>query len=703
MRRAQLFLIILAATTVAAQTSSHHVVIPAKQALTHESMWLMKRVGAPVPSPDGKWVVFSVTSPAYDEKEQSSDLWIAPADGSGGAHQITSTKASESDVAWSSDSKKIAFVTKRADDEAPQVYTLDVTQAGEAIRLTSISTGARLPQFSPGGEAILFVTTAYPDAADDEAQKKIAKEHKDQKYKVRVYDSYPVRRWDRWLDDTHAHLEVQMLNANAKPHDVLAGTELVKSPGFAGSSGEGSREDIDAVWAPDGESIVFIVTTKRNTSAYAEVPYDIYVVDPHHPEPRLIAHDEGEYGSPKFSPDGKTLYVKFEPHNGKVYNLARLIAFDWPSMQNRRVITANTDRSVNSYGISPDSQKIYFTAEDAGLEKVYSVASSGGPVSLEFDPQRGVVTDLVIPAKASSTILLARWGSSINPAEVVRIDPAAKTFANLTSFDVEAAARVDWLPPVHFWFTSSRGKKIHNMLVLPPAFDETKKYPLLVLMHGGAANMWRDAISLRWNYHLLAKPGYVLLMTNYTGSTGFGEKFGQDIQGDPLKGPAEEINEAADYAIKHYAYIDGTKQAAAGASYGGHLANWMEATTTRYKCIIGHAGEANLESQWGTSDENYHRERTNLGPFWETKNKIWVEQSPVYHAASFKTPELLSVGEHDFRVPMNETLEMWAALQRQQVPSRLLVWPDENHWILNAENSRYFYKEVADWLARWMK
>jgi len=702
MRRARLFLIILAATTAFAQTSSHHVVIPAKQALTHESMWLMKRVGAPVPSPDGKWVVFSVTNPAYDEKEQSSDLWIAATDGSS-AHQITSTKASESDVAWSSDSKKIAFVTKRADDEASQVYALDVTQPGEAIRLTSISTGARLPKFSPGGEAILFVTTAYPDALDDEAQKKIAKERKDQKYKVRVYDSYPIRRWDRWLDDTHAHLEVQMLNSSAKPHDVLAGTELVKAPGFSGSSGEGSREDIDAVWAPDGESIVFVVTTKRNTSAYAEVPYDLYMADPHHPEPRLIAHDAGGYDSPRFSPDGKTLYVKFEPQNGKVYNLTRIVAFDWPSMQNRRVITANTDRSVNSYAISPDSQKIYFTAEDSGLEKVYSVAASGGPASLEFDPQRGVVTDLVIPNNAPSTILLARWGSSINPAEVVRIDPTAKTFSNLTSFAVEAAARVDWLAPIHFWFTSSRGKKIHNMLVLPPAFDETKKYPLLVLMHGGAANMWRDAISLRWNYHLLAKPGYVLLMTNYTGSTGFGEKFAQEIQGDPLKGPADEINEAADYAIKHYSYIDGTKQAAAGASYGGHLANWMEATTTRYKCIIGHAGEANLESQWGTSDENHGRELTNLGPFWETKNKIWIEQSPVYHAASFKTPEMLSVGEHDFRVPMNETLEMWAALQRQQVPSRLLVWPDENHWILNAENSRYFYKEVADWLARWMK
>ncbi|HEX7677936.1 MAG TPA: prolyl oligopeptidase family serine peptidase, partial [Thermoanaerobaculia bacterium] len=205
----------------------------------------------------------------------------------------------------------------------------------------------------------------------------------------------------------------------------------------------------------------------------------------------------------------------------------------------------------------------------------------------------------------------------------------------------------------------------------------------------------------RWNYHLLAKPGYVLLMTNYTGSTGFGEKFGQDIQGDPLRGPANDINEAADEAIKRFAFIDGTRQAAAGASYGGHLAHWMEATTTRYKCLVGHAGEASLESQWGTSDGIYHRELANLSPPWGDSN-VWRDQSAIAHAGDYKTPELLSVGEHDFRVPMNETLMQWSALQRMKVPSRLLVWPDENHWILNAENSRYFYKEVADWLGKWM-
>jgi len=693
----------VAALSAGSAAAAPRIIIPAKKPLTHESMWLMKRVGAPAVSPDGKWVVFSVTEPSYDEKEPSSDLWIAPADGSAPPRQITFTKPGESDVAWSPDSRRIAFTAKREGDESGQVYLLDIAAGGEARRVTTLSTGARGAQFSPDGKSLLITSVVYPGAADDEANKKIAKERKERKYKVRTYDSFPIRSWDHWRDDMQAHLLIQPLEGDSKQaRDLLAGSKLVAEPGFGGSGGgETGAEGISGDFSPDGQWIVFAATTKRNTSAYAEVPVDLYRVPVAGGEPEVIAHDSGSYGRVQFSPDGKTLYTTFNANNGKVYNLDRLVAYDWPSMQNRRVLTAGSDRSVGGYAVAPDGKTIYFTAEDAGLEKIYSVPAGGGEVKLAVEPERGVYTDLVIAEKAQPMVAVARWGSSIDPAEVVRVDVGAKARRNITTFNVEGAQRIDWQPPIHFWFTSSRGKKIHNMIVLPPNFQEDKKYPLFVLMHGGAASMWRDQISLRWNYHLLAKPGYVILLTNYTGSTGFGETFGQDIQGDPLKGPADDINEGADEAIKRFPYIDGTRQFAAGASYGGHLANWMQASTTRYKCLIAHAGEINLESQWGTSDGIYHRELTNLGPVWE-QGKVWKEQNPIRYAANFKTPILLSVGERDFRVPMNETLENWSVLQRQQVPSRLLVWPDENHWILNAENSRYFYKEVADWIARWV-
>jgi dipeptidyl aminopeptidase/acylaminoacyl peptidase len=272
----------------------------------------------------------------------------------------------------------------------------------------------------------------------------------------------------------------------------------------------------------------------------------------------------------------------------------------------------------------------------------------------------------------------------------------------LTKFNATRVAQLD-LPAIEdFWFTSSRGKRIHSLLVRPPGFDAAKKYPLFVMIHGGPHGMWRDQFFIRWNYHLLAAPGYVLLLTNYSGSTGFGEAFARSIQGDPLKGPADEINEAADAAISEFHFIDGSRQCAGGGSYGGHLSNWLQATTTRYKCLISHAGLVNLESQWGTSDTIYSREVNLGGPPWE-QGPVWREQNPIRYAAKFRTPALVTVGENDFRVPLNNALEYWSALQRMHVPSRLIVFPDENHWIQKGEDSRLFYSEVAAWLDRWLK
>jgi dipeptidyl aminopeptidase/acylaminoacyl peptidase len=690
-RKSWILVFAVAATPLGAQTAR-------KEPLTHEAMWLMKRVGSPALSPDGKWVVFSVTDPAYDSKEQSSDLWIVSSDGKAKPRRVTETKDGESDVTWSPDSRMIAFSAKREGDEVNQIYLQDPA-GGAAKRITTLSTGARTPRFSPDGKSIIYSSIVYPGSLDDEANKKAAKEEKDRKEKVRIYDAFPVRNWDRWLDDKQVHLIVQSIEGGAPPKDLLAGTQLVSQPGFGVPTAEGSRQDIDAAWSPDGKSIVFAVTTARNTAAYAEVPVQLYRVAATGGEPERISTSNGEYSSPSFSPDGKTLYVKFSPNNRKVYNLARLVAFDWPAMKNERVV-AQTDRSVDDYVITPDGRTIYFTAEDAGLEKFFTVPAQGGQARLFIDPKRGVYSALRIAD--TSPMVIALWASSVDPAEVVRIDLNGKSHSNLTEFAVADAQKIDWQPPQHFWFTSKRGRKIHNMIVLPPNFDASKKYPLFVLIHGGAHNMWRDQISLRWNYHLLAKPGYVMLMTNYTGSTGFGEQFAQNIQGDPLRGPAEELIEGADEAIRRFPFIDASRQVAGGASYGGHLANALEAWSgTRFKALIAHAGLVNLESQWATSDVIYQREIQSLGPVWE-QNAVWRTQNPARFAPQFKTPMLLSVGERDYRVPMNNTLEMWSLLQRLQVPSRLLVWPEENHWILNSYNSRLFYQEVANWLAKWL-
>jgi dipeptidyl aminopeptidase/acylaminoacyl peptidase len=675
-----------------------------RRPITHEDVWLMKRVGAPIPSPDGKWVVFSVIEPAYDEKDQASDLWITPADGSARPRRLTFTKGAESGAAWSPDSRKMAFSARREGDEVNQIYVINVAEGGEAVRVTSLSTGARAPQWRPDGKALLFASTVFPGALDDEANKKIAAERRARKYRARVYESFPIRNWDRWLEDTQTHIFVQSFEASqsggAKAKDLLAGTKLANERGFAGRTASGSDE-LDAVWAPDGQSIVFVATTNRQTAAYAETDTHLYQVSAAGGEPRQLTSGKDSFTRPAFSPDGKALYCLLSPDTDKVYNSDRIAVFAWPNVGERKIVTAGFDRSVSSFALSPDSKTVYLLAEDAGHEKLYSVPAQGGEVKPAMEMNLGVYTNLAVPARAPSTMLIANWESAINPAEVVRLDLNAKRHTALSDFNAGRAAAIDWQPLRHFWFASQRGKQIHNMLALPPAFDENKKYPLFVLMHGGPHSMWRDQFFVRWNYHLLAQPGYVVLLTNYTGSTGFSEKFAQEIQGDPLKGPGDEINEAADEAIRRFKFIDGSRQAAGGASYGGHLANWLQATTTRYKCLISHAGLVNLESQWGTSDIIYSREVNNGGPVWE-QGPVWREQNPIRYAKNFRTPILLTIGEQDFRVPLNNTIENWSVLQRLRVPSRLIVFPEENHWVLKGENSRFFYQEVHAWLKKYL-
>ena len=672
-----------------------------KKTITHELIWLMKRVGAPVPSPDGRWIVFPVIDPAYDEKDQVSDLWIVPADGSAKPRRLTFSKTGESGVAWSSDSQRLAFSAKREGDEVNQIYVMDVVAGGEAVRVTSLSTGARAPQWRPDGKALLFVSSVYPGTKDDEANKKIAADRKAQKHKARVYDSFPIRHWDKWLEDTQPHLFVQLLEPDSKATDLLAGTKFVNERGFGGSLGN-SGDEINAVWSPDGNSIVFVATQNRNVSAYAASNTLLYKTSPRGGEPIAISSGKNSLGQPTFSPDGKTLYFTISPETERAYNLTRLASVPWPQAGEPALLTQSFDRSVGSFALTPDSKTIYLLAEEAGHEKLFSLPANGGEVKRVFDVTTGVYTNLRIPARAAAPMFFANWESSTNPNEVVRIDPKAGRHARLTEFAVERAAQIDWQPLKHFWLTTKAGNKVHSLVALPPNFDERKKYPLLVLIHGGPHSMWRDQFFLRWNYHLLAQPGYVVLMTDYTGSTGYGEKFAQAIQGDPFIGPAADINEAADEAVRLYSFVDGTRMAAGGASYGGHLANWLQATTTKYKTLISHAGLINLESQWGTSDVIWHRELNNGGPVWE-QGKVWREQNPIRFAKNFRTPILLTVGENDFRVPLNQTLENWSVLQRLQIPSRLIVFPEENHWIQKGENSRFFYKELHAWLGKYLK
>jgi dipeptidyl aminopeptidase/acylaminoacyl peptidase len=676
-----------------------------KRVPTHEDIWLMKRVGAPQASPDGRWLVVSVVEPSYDDNAQLSDLWLIDTSARNSTRRLTSTRRPESGVVWSPDSRRIVFSAQRDNDDVPQLYSLDLAAGGEAQRLTNLSGGARLPVFSHDGRQLAFVSLMFVGTTDDASNKAAIEAHRERKSNARIYDGFPIRNWDHWLDARQVRIFVQALDADGlsvgPPRDLLLGTKLLANPGFAGRLTD-TGEEMEIEFTPDDQAIVFAATMNRNRAAYAFTNAELFLQDIKGGEPRPITQGTASWSLPHFTRDGSTLLAVIEEQGPLVYNAQRLAAFSWPNPGKPRIVSDGLDRAVNSYAVSPNSRTVYFTAEDSGHEKLYSVDIAGGQVQTLFGVGKGSIGNIVIPERSGDLKLYGNWESASSPGEVALFTPQNGKVLSLTRFNGARTAQLD-LPEIeHFWFTSSRGKRIHSLVVRPPGFDPAKKYPLFVMIHGGPHGMWRDQFFIRWNYHLLAAPGYVLLLTNYSGSTGFGEKFAQSIQGDPLKGPADELNEAADAAIRHFGFIDGSRQCAGGASYGGHLANWLQASTTRYKCLVSHAGLVNLESQWGTSDTIYSREVNLGGPPWE-QAKVWSEQNPIRYADRFRTPVLVTVGENDFRVPLNNSLEYWSALQRMRVPSRLIVFPDENHWVQKGEDSKLFYAEIARWLDRWLK
>lgn len=676
--------------------------------ITHEDVWLAKRIAAPVVSPDGRWLLLNVTEPAYEPEQQLSDLWLLPTDGSAPARRLTASRVGEANPAFSPDSRKIVFSSQREADTTTQIYELDLAAGGEAMPLTRIASGAKSPQYSPDGKQLLFVSTVFVGATDEASQARLAAERKARKYKARVYTGFPIRNWDKWLEpDQQLHLFVMPVDGSAPPKDLLAGSTLVQQPGFGGRFTE-TAEELDATWAPDSRSVVFSATINRDRGAFSFVHNDLFEVPISGGEPRRLTTGNGldagdSWTKPRFTPDGKRLLALVEPRTNRVFNAARLGWLQWPSRTlSARRLAGSEGRGVTSYAPTPDGRGVYFLAETDGLEVLWRGYFKRGAAERMGQQKGGVLTNLVAAERRTDgrPMLLANIDSASHLPEVARLDGEGGVRV-LTAFNARTQRELDLPAAEALWTTAPNGKRIHSWLVKPAGFDPQRKYPLVVLLHGGPHGAWRDSFFLRWNYHLIAGEKYVLLLTNFSGSTGFGEGFAQSIQGDPFKGPSEEILAAAADAIARHPFIDGGRQCAGGASYGGHLANWLQGTTTHFRCLVSHAGLVNLESQWGSSDIVYGREANNGGPPWEGA-AVWREQNPLRYAANFRTPTLVSIGELDFRVPLNNSIEYWSTLKRQQVESRLLVFPDENHWVLKGENSRFFYAELDAWLERWL-
>ena len=469
------------------------------------------------------------------------------------------------------------------------------------------------------------------------------------------------------------------------PKNIFSEVSLVESKGFQLGS---------FAFAPDAAQIIFTATTEFNTAAYQSANSYLYAVSITGGTEKTLSSDKTDYSQVQFSEDGKYLIATGHMNGDKIYYLDHIYRFAWPSMDGRTELALGLDRPINDWEVSGNS--IFASIEDQGVDRAIQVSIDKGGYAYLLGGDAGSITGLSV----SGNRMAYTYQNMAAPAEVYVWD-AGKSMAISKANDA-ALAKIDLPKPEVFWTKSSRGKMIRSIILRPAGFDASKKYPLFVLMHGGPAISFTDVFGFRWYPYVLGSSNYVIVMTDYTGSVGYGEKFAQDIQFDPFKGPGNEILEAAADAIKRYPFIDASRQAAGGASYGGHLANWMQATTSHFKCLVAHAGLVNSEAQWGTSDVIWGRELMNGGAPW-VPTKTWKEQNPMRFAANFKTPMLLTVGENDFRVPINNTLENWSIHQRLKIPSKLIVFPSENHWILNPENSKFHYQEVGNWLSTYLK
>jgi dipeptidyl aminopeptidase/acylaminoacyl peptidase len=656
-----------------------------KRPITHEDMIHMKRVGDPVLSPDGQWVLFGLGKEDYDQDKSETDLWIMRSDGSD-RRQLTTAKGTESSPAWSPDGTKVAFSARR--DAESQIYILDMKYGGESRQLTKLPTGASGPKWSPDGKHILFSSAVFPDCGDMDCNEKKVKEWKDRKVKAQAFDELPFRTWDTWRNPRRNHMFLIPVEGGTA-RDLLAGTDL-ESPTWP-QGGPNAYE-----WSPDGQEITFVSGVREQRRERQDIPTDIFTVSASGGAPRNLTGTPAiAEASPVYSPDGRWLAYLSSPVG--VYGNTQLVRRDRKTGQTKN-LTEGWDRSAGQFVWSPDAKTIYLAGGEYGIVKAWALSAEGGvPKVIAADATyAGLKID---PAGAK---LYATRQKTTVPAEICSLSLSSGSVRELTDFNREQREQTDWQDAESFWYEGADGARAQGWLVKPPAFDPNKKYPLVLLVHGGPYGVWQDSFQYIWNFQLLAAPGYVVIALNPRGSTGFGQRYAVEIAGDWGGRVYQDLMLGVDYCLKTYPFIDGQRMGAAGGSYGGYMMNWILGHTDRFKAIVSHAGLFDTPAMYGSTDIPWFMEEHFHGVPW-TAAEIYEKFSPHKYAANIKTPTLVTHGELDYRVPVAQGFELFTTLQRLKVPSRLLYFPDEIHSILKPANSKLWYEEVNAWFARWLK
>jgi len=653
-----------------------------KRAITFDDLFGFGRVSDPQISPDGKTVAFVVTNYSKAENTSNSNIYLLPLEG-GQIRQLTAEKKTNNSPRWMPDGKSIAFVSNR--DGQSQIWVVPVT--GEEVRkITTISTEASGLVVSPDGKYFAFHSDVYPDLPNDNANRERNDQREKSKVKAKVFTTLPYRLWDSWKDDKRSHVFV-VPTSGGEPRDV--------TPGDYDSPPIDIGGDVDFAFSPDGKELCFV----RNTDPMVAVSTnnDLFTVPITGGEAKRITENKANDNQPVYSPSGKYIAFRAMVRPGFEADRYRLMLYERATGKLIN-LTEGFDRSVDQVVWSPDEKSLYFGADDQGYHSIYRVDVA--TIEVKQLTNKVYASDLRITPNGR-TLVFAK--QSINrPAEVYRMDIDGENLTQLSRINDEKVAQLEMNPVEEFWFTGGDGTKIHGLMVKPPFFDSKKKYPMVYLIHGGPQGQWADAISYRWCAQMFASPGYVVVMVNPRGSTGYGQKFADEISGDWGGKVFDDLMRGVDTTVARYSFSDRDRLAAAGASYGGYMINWIEGHPNPFKCLVSHDGVFNAVSMFGTTEELWFVEWEFKGTPWSNP-ELYAKWSPSSYIKNFKTPMLIIHGQKDFRVDLSEGFQLFTALQRMKVPSKFLYFPDEGHLVLKAQNSELWYKTVLDWIAQWIE
>lgn len=653
-------------------------------------MLAMDRISDPRVSPDGRLVVFTVSVTDLENNKRRTDLYLAATDGSF-TRRLTTHQASDSQGRWSPDGRTVYFVSTRSGSS--QVWKIAV-DGGEAEQVTNLPLDVDALEVAPSGDFLVFSMMVFPGTTPEETQKRLEEKEK-RKASGMIFDRLFIRHWDSWEDGRRNHLFVYRL-ADGSFLDVMKDMDAdCPSRPFGGSE--------EYAISPDGKVLVFSAKDVGREEAWS-TNFDLFWVDLASPgKPRKITTNPAWDTQPRFAPYGKTLAYLAMSRPGYEADRFDIVLRDLVTQKEKRIVvradaSPRGDRSPAELRWSRDGRSLYVSADHLGQKAIFAVDVLTGQSRIVVG--EGTCSDV---QDLGNGRLLFGMNSLLGPTELYTVKTDGSDMQRVTRLNDAKVARARFGKPEQFKFTGANGDEVYGYIVYPVDFDPNKKYPVAFLIHGGPQGSFGNDFHYRWNPQAYAGAGYAAVMIDFHGSTGYGQDFTDSINDDWGGKPFEDLMIGLDFALKKYPFLDGKRVGALGASYGGYMINWIAGKAPdRFKCLVCHDGNLDERMAYFDTEELWFPEWDHRGTPWENPES-YRKHNPIELAANWKTPMLVIHGGKDFRVVDTQGISTFTLLQRKGIPSKLLYFPDENHWVLKPHNSILWHETVLGWLDQWLK